>query len=60
MLTKRQTPVRTLPCGCIRGTFLCKEAERLWRASNAAREAECWKEYREFLTLYNVHFGQNA
>ncbi len=60
MLTKSKTPVRPLPCGCIRGTFLCKEAERLWRASQSALESECWKEYREFIALYDAHFGQNA
>ena len=56
-----------LPCGCVRGEYLCQEAEHLWaRAAHffcMSREAdfndESWAEYLEVLTNYKRHFGRD-
>ncbi|NIV31247.1 MAG: hypothetical protein GWN58_17655 [Anaerolineae bacterium] len=55
-----------LPCGCIRGQFLCSEAERLWRRSSDAYETakldfedeEAYNEYMDRLEEYNRHFEE--
>jgi len=53
---------RQLPCGCIRGEFLCSEAEELWaKTEGAYRRAisgRCtWEEYRKAVEEYNRHFA---
>lgn len=49
---------RPLPCGCVRGSYLCPVAERLWRASEAAwllgKKEESWRLRAE----YEAHFDQ--
>lgn len=46
-----------LPCGCVRGEFVCPTAERLWRAAfNASDDAE----YAYLRELYEAHFYQPA
>jgi len=43
-----------LSCGCIRGSYLCKEAERLWKL--AMNEKYGTKEYRTCRREYDKHF----
>jgi hypothetical protein len=51
----------TLPCGCIRGEFLCPEAVRLWGQVNHIYEKcelnlAAWKEYDTARWEYSMHF----
>ena len=57
-----------LTCGCIRGQFLCPEAERLWQEVDAAYrvlsrdfdDEEAYDEYKDRLAEYNQHFEEDA
>jgi len=53
-----------LPCGCIRGSYLCPEAVRLWdKRTVAYREAEAlhtpsaWEAYQQADEAYDDHFN---
>jgi len=43
------------PCKCIPGSFLCKEAEELWRGAGRQYAARNWGEYEKALLKYYVH-----
>ena len=45
-----------LPCGCVRGSFLCPTAERLWNASSHAWTAGDYAEYARLRQEYGAHF----
>ena len=45
-----------LKCGCERGSFLCLEAERLWREVGIHYENGDWKKYEESREKYEQHF----
>ena len=47
-----------LPCGCVRGAFLCPTAEALWRAGNSAWTAGDYPEYARLRQEYEAHFHQ--
>jgi hypothetical protein len=53
----------TLPCGCIRGEFLCPEAVRLWGQVNHIYEKcelnlAAWKEYDTgALGIFDAFYG---
>ena len=54
-----------LPCGCVIGSFLCPEAERLWAEVGAAyhaamRGAGTWEQYQEARTAYSRHFWEQG
>jgi len=56
---------QALPCGCVVGTFLCPEAERLWAEVNAAyrtamRGAGTWEQYEEARVAYARHFWEQG
>lgn len=46
---------KELPCGCIPGSFLCPEAERLWKAKATAYDLKDWNEYDKLTTKYKDH-----
>ena len=56
-----------LPCGCIRGEYLCREAVRLWSVATACcaeisgtfNPDESWVKYEAALEEYNAHFGRD-
>ena len=54
-MTDAPTPTR-LPCGCVRGEYLCAEAERLWRASSNAWQAGNYADYARLRQEYEAHF----
>jgi hypothetical protein len=51
---------QTLPCGCVRGSYLCNTAETLWRNSMAAycsgddATGDMWR------NVYEKHFEQQS
>jgi len=49
------TPTR-LPCGCVRGSYLCPTAERLWRASSNAWQAGDYADCARLRQEYEAHF----
>ncbi len=49
-----------LPCGCVRGSFLCVEAERLWQASNGAWHMGNEADSKRLREQYEAHFQQSA
>ena len=50
----------TLPCGCIPGYFLCREAERLWH-DYILRNGFCERrDARIALREYNKHFPRRT
>jgi len=65
---RRGTMSNPLPCGCIRGQFLCTEAVRLWQQVNNAYlamwqypdDAARYDEYKDRLDDYNQHFEEES
>lgn len=54
-----------LPCGCVVGSLLCPEAERLWAEVGAAyraamRSAGTWDQYEEARAAYARHFWEQG
>lgn len=53
---------KELPCGCVRGSFLCPVAEHLWVQVNAAyagaKATGGWARYDKALEEYYAHFGE--
>lgn len=54
-------------CGCIRGEYLCPEAERLWRQAGEAYQAvvrggqwavTAWTEYDRRRQAYALHMAK--
>ena len=45
------------PCGCVRGSYLCAVAERLWRASSNAWQAGDYAGYARLRQEYEMHFA---
>jgi hypothetical protein len=54
------TPDTRLPCGCVRGAFLCPTAEQLWNASSHAWRTGNYPEYARLRQEYEAHFHQPA
>jgi hypothetical protein len=63
----------TLNCGCVRGRFLCPEAERIWTEynnlwhlalrcedRNSAEYSKCWAAVEQTRAAYDAHFGEDA
>ena len=47
-----------LPCGCVRGSYLCPVAEQLWRRCNGAWYEGNDDESRRLRQEYEAHFEQ--
>ena len=45
-----------LPCGCVRGAYLCPVAEQLWRRCNGAWYEGNDDESQRLRELYEAHF----
>ena len=45
-----------LPCGCVRGSFLCPVAEQLWRRCNGAWYEGSFAESQRLRQEYEAHF----
>ena len=54
MLSDAPTP---LPCGCVRGSYLCPTAERLWQRCNGAWYEGNDAEAARLRELYEAHFN---
>ena len=49
-----------LPCGCIPGTFMCREARKLWETAKSlycGKTARGWQRYQRALGAYHQHVG---
>jgi hypothetical protein len=50
---------KTLPCGCVRGHFLCPEAERLWaeteRTFRLGMKLGKWDMFDQAALRYKAH-----
>jgi hypothetical protein len=49
--------MKELPCGCVRGEFMCPEAVRLWKRVNEAYEAKDLDAYCTAMKEYGLHVG---